>query len=89
MNKEELIDKIVGIASDNSFDGFNESCMDRNITELLKDYDLVKKNDSLPNINNNEEREPFCDTCNSGLIDYPEINRRTCRCGRLGYNVTK
>ena len=30
----------------------------------------------------------ICDTCKSGLIDYPEINRRTCRCGGLGYNVT-
>jgi len=29
-----------------------------------------------------------CDTCKSGLIDYPEIPRRTCRCGSLGYNVT-
>ena len=30
----------------------------------------------------------ICDTCKSGLIDYPDINRRTCRCGGLGYNVT-
>lgn len=30
----------------------------------------------------------ICDTCKSGLIDYPDIYRRTCRCGRLGYNVT-
>lgn len=30
----------------------------------------------------------ICDTCKSGLINYPEINRRTCSCGRLGYNVT-
>tara|TARA_B110000977_G_C10820355_1_gene393949 strand:- start:205 stop:387 length:183 start_codon:yes stop_codon:yes gene_type:complete len=29
----------------------------------------------------------FCNNCKSGLIDYPEINRRTCRCGALGYNV--
>lgn len=28
-----------------------------------------------------------CDTCKSGLIEYKELNRRTCRCGRLGYNV--
>ncbi len=30
----------------------------------------------------------ICDTCKSCLIDYLDINRRTCRCGRLGYNVT-
>ena len=34
-----------------------------------------------------DKAEPFCETCKSGLIDYPEISRRTCRCGSLGYNV--
>ena len=29
----------------------------------------------------------FCNNCKSGLIVYPEINRRTCQCGALGYNV--
>jgi len=35
-----------------------------------------------------QSQQLICDTCKSGLIDYPEINRRTCRCGGLGYNVT-
>ena len=35
-----------------------------------------------------QSEQLICDTCKSGLIDYPDINRRTCRCGGLGYNVT-
>ena len=64
MNKEELIDRIVDIANDNSFDGLNESRMDGNVTELLKDYDLVKKNDSLPDIN-----IAVCDTLRENFRD--------------------
>lgn len=36
----------------------------------------------------NRKEQLICNTCKSGLIDYPDINRRTCRCGGLGYNVT-
>jgi len=34
-------------------------------------------------------KRTFCNNCKSGLIDYPEIGRRTCRCGALDYNVTE
>lgn len=47
------------------------------LTEQLRQYNVVGQSEQL-----------ICDTCKNGLIDYPEINRRTCRCGRLGYNVT-
>ena len=43
----------------------------------LRIHDVVGQSEQL-----------ICDTCKSGLIDYLEINRRTCRCGGLGYNVT-
>lgn len=46
-------------------------------TEQLIIADVVGRSEQL-----------ICDTCKSGLIDYPDINRRTCRCGGLGYNVT-
>jgi hypothetical protein len=52
--------------------------------EELKD--LVEKLTIPVVVGQNEQL--VCDTCKSGLINYPEINRRTCRCGRLGYNVT-
>lgn len=35
-----------------------------------------------------QSEQLICNTCKSGLIDYPDINRRTCSCGGLGYNVT-
>jgi len=55
MDKLELIDKIVELASDNSFDGFNESCMDRDTAKLLEDYDIVNKNDNLPVVSQQRE----------------------------------
>ena len=45
--------------------------------QQLRLYNVVGRSEQL-----------VCDTCKSGLINYPEINRRTCRCGALGYNVT-
>lgn len=47
------------------------------IVKLFCQPDVVGRSEQL-----------ICDICKSGLIDYPEINRRTCRCGGLGYNVT-
>lgn len=35
-----------------------------------------------------QSEQLICDTCKSGLIDYPDIYRRTCRCGRLGSTYT-
>ena len=45
--------------------------------QQLRLYNVVGRSEQL-----------VCDTCKGGLINYPEINRRTCRCGALGYNVT-
>lgn len=36
-----------------------------------------------------KEYKTTCDTCFSELINYGEIGRRTCSCGRMGYNVPK
>lgn len=47
---------------------------------LLKDYEKVQL--AIPRVS-----KSFCNNCKSGLVNYPEINRRTCRCGALGYNV--
>ncbi len=33
------------------------------------------------------KKKRYCTKCKSGLINYPEIGRRTCKCGALGYNV--
>jgi hypothetical protein len=55
-------------------------------TAILDAIDLVKKL-TIPDVVG-RSKQLICDTCKSGLIDYPEINRRTCRCGGLGYNVT-
>jgi hypothetical protein len=49
----------------------------KNEIEALRIHDVVGRSEQL-----------ICDTCKSGLINYPEIHRRTCRCGALGYNVT-
>jgi hypothetical protein len=61
----------------------------KNNVYLLDDDDLkaIEKQLALCNVVGRSE-QLICDTCKSGLIDYPEINRRTCRCGALGYNVT-
>ena len=48
----------------------------------LKEYQYLVKKLTIPVVS-----KSFCNNCKSGLIDYPEINRRTCRCGALGYNV--
>ena len=53
-------------------------------TTLLKE---AKEAFAIPVVVGQSE-QLICDTCKSGLINYPEINRRTCSCGRLGYNVT-
>ena len=51
----------------------------KRITDELREQ--VKK------LNIDDVSKSFCDNCKSGLIDYPEINRRTCQCGALRYNV--
>ena len=38
-------------------------------------------------IDSHSPTEPFCERCKSGLINYPEIPRRTCRCGSIGYDI--
>jgi len=38
---------------------------------------------------NKRDEKLFCNNCKSGLIDYPDLGRRTCMCGALGYNVTE
>lgn len=53
----------------------------------LNEYEVIKRALSLGDVVGRSE-QLICDTCKSGLIDYPDINRRTCRCGGLGYNVT-
>jgi hypothetical protein len=56
---------------------------DCNLTEYIE---KVKQALRIHNVVGRSE-QLICNTCKSGLIDYPEINRRTCRCGGLGYNV--
>ena len=48
--------------------------------EIVKQYEQEQL--TIPNVS-----KSFCNNCKSGLIDYAEINRRTCSCGALGYNV--
>ena len=61
--------------------------------EFMKDTALAElqksgvKNLGIHSVSN--AKRTFCNNCKSGLIDYPDINRRTCRCGALGYNVTE
>ena len=52
------------------------------LRQAIKDEQI--KGETLPI---DSVSKPFCNNCKSGLIDYPELNRRTCRCGALGYNV--
>lgn len=51
--------------------------------EALKEAKLLP----IPDVVGRSE-QLICNICKSGLIDYPEIYRRTCCCGGLGYNVT-
>ena len=55
---------------------FNDLLQTEAISQALRIHDVVGRSEQLK-----------CDICKSGLIDYPEIDRRTCRCGALGYNV--
>ena len=61
--------------------GFNKTAMldfaEMYHNQALRIHDVVGRRKQL-----------ICDNCKSGLINYPEIGRRTCSCGRLGYNVT-
>ncbi len=50
----------------------------------LEKLNSVEYNEVLDTVS-----KPFCNNCKSGLKNYPEINRRTCSCGALGYNVTE
>jgi len=59
------------------------------LSDVLEQYLALNQGQSLPIDNVSKAKRTFCNNCKSGLIDYPEINRRTCRCGSLGYNVTE
>ena len=60
------------------------------IIQIMEDYknEALKNMESSSRIISESEANDVCDTCKSELINYTEINRRTCRCGRMGYNVT-
>lgn len=61
---------------------FQGSTGKQNYQEENVNYQIGINSELLTN-----KQESTCNTCKSGLIDYPEIHRRTCRCGKLGYNV--
>lgn len=77
MEPQEFIDKWLGWAK-NKEEINDEILADLEaMNQALRIHDVVGRSEQL-----------ICDTCKSGLIDYPDIHRRTCRCGGLGYNVT-
>lgn len=64
-------------------ESLKDSILTNNVIEYMERYATLRIHDVVG------KSEPLvCDTCKSGLIDYLDINRRTCRCGGLGYNVT-
>lgn len=56
--------------------------------ELTKKMYAIIDMDSSSDIISENAVNDVCDKCKSGLINYPDLGRRTCRCGAMGYNVT-
>ena len=42
---------------------------------------------SLPDVIN--AKRTFCNNCKQEARDWPDLNRYTCGCGALGYNIAK
>lgn len=51
--------------------------------DFMKDASLAE----FDRLNVKQENQKICKYCGMGAQDYPEIGRRTCPCGGLGYNV--
>ncbi len=67
---------------------YNDKALTQWQHELLENVILIAQTKLRQPDVSGRSKQLICNTCKSGLIDYPDINRRTCRCGGLGYNVT-
>ena len=84
MTKQNLETEYCNERGDSSFNDYNNNDYTKWLeTKLIETEKQLTLTDVV-----GQSEQLICDTCKSGLIDYPEIPRRTCRCGRLGYNVT-
>jgi len=56
--------------------------------EYFYDYFEIEKKQLPIHVVVGRSEQLICDTCKSGLINCPDIYRRTCSCGSLGCNFT-